>query len=265
MKHLLLAVVAIVAMAACSHQQRKTDAGEVTDSVAKVDTIAFKQITLDTVDMLIDTADSMACSVHIRIAYADKPGCAVNDSILAAFTSEIYKPKKGTDVPTVVADFKKAFYYGYRSDCMPLFEEGMQCSALNYAAYIYAHIEQGGDSVRTYVMRSTYNLGGAHPSTIISTFSYNPFNGKILNLKDIVGQYDEKKLTQLIVNGVMKQFGAKTMDELKDKAIFDWTEPYVPGDVILGKDSAKFVYNQYDIAPYAVGIITVPVAYKDIK
>ena len=40
---------------------------------------------------------------------------------------------------------------------------------------------------------------------------------------------------------------------------------YLPDNFLLEKEKVSFLYNKYDIAPYAVGIITLSLPYTSVE
>jgi hypothetical protein len=56
----------------------------------------------------------------------------------------------------------------------------------------------------------------------------------------------------------------KTLEDLHNKGILQLTNMYIPDNFLLGKDKIQFLFNRYDIAPYAAGEIILEVPYEEI-
>ena len=53
---------------------------------------------------------------------------------------------------------------------------------------------------------------------------------------------------------------------MKEKGyLYPNADMYISNNYILEKEQIVFIYNKYDIAPYAVGDITISISYDNIK
>lgn len=66
------------------------------------------------------------------------------------------------------------------------------------------------------------------------------------------------------LESLSRTYKAANLDGLKEKGVFAFSEPFVPDNFVLGKDSVTFVYQPYEIAAYALGTIKASVAYSDL-
>ena len=57
----------------------------------------------------------------------------------------------------------------------------------------------------------------------------------------------------------------QSLEDLQNEGILNSTNIYVPDNFLLEKDEASFLYNKYDIAPYAVGTIVLSLPYTEIE
>ncbi len=116
-------------------------------------------------------------------------------------------------------------------------------------------------SVKQTIFEAT---GGAHPSTMILGYTYSTQDGSEVKLADIFT--DENA-----VNDVLYE---RLKTDYKDVDFFDLANDikryrFTPGtdeysyDWILGYDGVTFIFNQYSLAPYAWGIQTVTLGFKD--
>ena len=56
-----------------------------------------------------------------------------------------------------------------------------------------------------------------------------------------------------------------SLEGLQNAGILNSTNMYVPDNFLLEKEKVSFLYNKYDIAPYAVGIITLSLPYTSVE
>lgn len=56
-----------------------------------------------------------------------------------------------------------------------------------------------------------------------------------------------------------------SLEGLQNAGILNSTNMYVPDNFLLEKEKVSFLYNKYDIAPYAVGVITLSLPYTSVE
>ena len=121
------------------------------------------------------------------------------------------------------------------------------------------------DCITYIVAHEEYN-GGAHPNTYINITNFDPVSGNEITLDNIFKEGYEEPLTAILTNQLMKEAQVSSIEELRDKGIlfFD-TEMFVSNNFIPEDDSITFLYNRYEIAPYAAGEILLTIDYNTLK
>lgn len=118
----------------------------------------------------------------------------------------------------------------------------------------------------TYVVTHEEYNGGAHPNTYINITNFDPVSGSEITLDDIFIEGFEETLTAILTSQLMKEANVATIEELRDKGfLFLDTEMFVSKNFIPGDDGITFLYNRYDITPYAYGEILLTVDYTTLK
>lgn len=129
----------------------------------------------------------------------------------------------------------------------------------------------------TYIANTYIFLGGAHGSTFVegATFSkkdghklsYDMFASNIKKAND----KNHAKLMSMIVKDLKKYFEVKTDQELLEILLLNKENPTIK-DIPLpqmvpffDKDGITFIYQQYEIAPYAAGMPQVTIPFSKIK
>ena len=121
------------------------------------------------------------------------------------------------------------------------------------------------DSLLSYAVEYSDYEGGAHGS-------YNIIYTNI-DLNEIVTISEEdlfmpdyfRRLTDKIVLSLMKEYNAEVPDSLLMSGFFT-IEDIVPNNNFwLSKDAIHYSYNQYEIAPYSMGVIDVVVPYSELE
>ncbi len=74
-----------------------------------------------------------------------------------------------------------------------------------------------------------------------------------------------KPLTEKIVRNLMKKYNVTVPDSLISEGFFE-VEDIVPNNNFwLSNEGIHYSYNQYEIAPYAMGVIDVTIPYSELK
>ena len=117
-----------------------------------------------------------------------------------------------------------------------------------------------------------YYGGGAHGISDYSPVVYSLDSGEILNEKvsDLVYSIEDKKLVALLRKKLIEQMKERYSDEdNSDEEIkqgyFDFETIRLNDHYEVAASGISFVYNQYEIASYAAGIIIVPFTYEELK
>lgn len=130
-----------------------------------------------------------------------------------------------------------------------------------YSEVFYTVARNDAKILSFWLTDSTY-AGGAHPSSYIIGHNYEIETGKEIGIKDFVK--DSDGLRKLVI---------ERLEALEDSDFYfeDWKETVNTLfeenslDFVLYTDSVEFMFNQYCIAPYVAGPISLTVEYEDNK
>lgn len=110
--------------------------------------------------------------------------------------------------------------------------------------------------------------GGAHGSTIIGQQTFRIEDGRELGWDSMFNMEKKHKVRELIKDGLMRYFAVKSGESLKDYLLIPEQEYKIPFPVtppVLLDDGVMFIYQQYEIAPYAFGLPRTVVPYSEIR
>jgi len=127
------------------------------------------------------------------------------------------------------------------------------------------------DSFVTFCRTSYSYEGGAHGITLMETPTFVRSSGKLLSV--VVDTLQLEAMQPLLAEGVCEYFkecgDTITTEELSD---YLFSESFVNGMIplpavtlALTEEGVLFTYNQYEIAPYAAGIITFTIPYEKMQ
>lgn len=108
-------------------------------------------------------------------------------------------------------------------------------------------------------------MGGAHPNSFFGYYNFNKETGDTISLKDILVPGFEAGLNALIDRKYRKMKGLAPEDNLMEKGnLFENKITFTYNIGIDSMGNLEFYYNPYEIAPYAVGPISIRIAKGDL-
>lgn len=108
--------------------------------------------------------------------------------------------------------------------------------------------------------------GGAHPSSYYTVLNFNPETGEEIVLDDILKENYEEPLTDILINNLAKQLQVENIEGIKEKGyLYQDNGMFISNNFILDNEKIVFIYNRYEIAPYALGDIMIDVTYEELK
>lgn len=137
------------------------------------------------------------------------------------------------------------------------------------APEIYDHYtgkaEFGREGIINYTLVEDYYGGGAHPTIVTSILRFDIHTGERIDINTFFVDNANDSLCEKLTQRLMKQVGAPDIDSLHALGYLEMENMFVSENFLLKKDSISFFYNQYDIAPYAVGSTTLSFSYDELK
>ena len=123
------------------------------------------------------------------------------------------------------------------------------------------------ESVFSLLTNTYIDTMGAHGGTIIKCYNYDMINGQKIKLSNII--LDSNGIKNLIINKLNSdEYSEFTFfDDYKNiiDNFFDFSKNDYDLQFNILDDGINFIFNQYDIAAYSEGIITVNFDVNEIK
>lgn len=134
-----------------------------------------------------------------------------------------------------------------------------------------ANIRKTGETAHYLIYNSNTYIyqGGAHGSASDYSVTIDKATGKVL--KETVDTTQVKALQPILRKGVLRYLKAQGENDITEKNLTDYL--FIDKGIIplpkyapyLAKDGVHFIYQQYEIGPYAMGMVSFVVPYKEIK
>ncbi len=168
------------------------------------------------------------------------------------------------DIRQVVDEFVAAYISDYLEECKKLMAMGINGASLNYTYMVKSDIRHEKEGVTTYSFETYSYTGGAHGTSLTRVLNFDSATGRKIGKADFFTAGSDSIVTGKIVECLSRTYNADNLEGLKEKGVFAFSEPFVPDNFVLGKDSVTFIYQPYEIAAYALGTIRASVAYSDL-
>ena len=151
-------------------------------------------------------------------------------------------------------------------------EEGFDYEPIIYQEDERVAVVRADENILSFVIESSYYSGGAHGGAMYGGYTFDVNTGAQLSVKDYG---DESKIA-----ATSKDFILTTIEESPEaakEALFDddvtsykqVIEDYFTGDALpenyLDHTGITFMFQQYDLAPYAAGIVSFTVPYSTFE
>ena len=138
-----------------------------------------------------------------------------------------------------------------------------------YLAVCYDHVmgtaEWGPRGIINYIFKEEYFGGGAHPTTNVIVKRFNTVTGQPVELWDVFVDSCSAPLESLLTRRLMEQQKVRSLDDLHEMGYLDMVDMFVPKNFWMYDDSVTFFFNQYEIAPYALGQTCLTFTYEELK
>lgn len=227
--------------------------------------------------------NSPQCKISIDFMYLE-PG-SETDSISGEINSILQRMAFGANYASLTpqdavrkvtekysADYQKELMKYYEADVYNGMKPEDIPSWYNYEYEITSELKLNSDSIWNYSVTTFKDTGGAHPNTHIKWNNILASSGVELT-KDMVFRKDKKKdIIALIMKHLIEEVNERletdtitSIQGLRENGALLDIDLYIPDNFMLREDRVSFLYNRYDIAPYAMGEFIIDVPYAEIE
>lgn len=176
-----------------------------------------------------------------------------------------------------VGDILAGIERDYTADSANLYEYAVDFVRENGTDYFYSfsNYQQMGvarhdETMTSLIAVSSLHSGGSHPNSVQVAYNLDISNQRILRLEDIIEEKAAPELARMVReavdekfavidggNGLFEDYG----DTIANSMVYGNMTPYW----YLNDQGLVVFYNQYELGPYAVGIINAELSYADLE
>lgn len=254
MKHnLIVSILAATTIFACSSQEKTP--------------IEFGEVTVNKTFTLSNEKDAPKSEITLQVIYAknsDNRAKLINNTI----EEELFTMTNLT-LQQAADSFANERGKNYLNDFKELYEKDTNTEErgtwFNNQYDIKTRVEQTADTIINYIAEIESYDGGAHGSFIKSVINFNINTGKRMTLNDVLLPGYERRLNEILLDKLIKKTDSKDINDLKEKG-FLYSMDMCPSEYYQINDKGiTFIYNQYEIAPYAAGLTELNLSWCELE
>lgn len=233
--------------------------------------------------LIQEELESPACKVTANLAHFkekdenDSIAHRINQEIIAISLGDKYR---GLTPDAAVDSFKNEYILSYRREVNEFYQEDIKNaddkksipSWYNYEFMLTTELKEGKEGVFNYTSTIMEYRGGAHPNQWSKWVNFGKVDGKQILLDELFIPGYKTPVSALILKSLIPEMAEKlndptiqSLNDLQNNGILSYTDIYVPDNFLLEKEGIAFLYNKYDIAPYAMGAIVVTIPYSELE
>lgn len=216
---------------------------------------------------VVDQEDAPTCRINLQVKYVkgdDERARNINNAIeQRLFMYDSLTMQQAVD------SFANFYTSEYQKNMAPLYREDADDDTKHaWYEFIYeieTDTQSGKDGCLVYIINLNMYEGGAHGIYQQLTMNFDEKTGKQITYDDLFVQGYEYRLREMLLDELKRQTKTSTLEELQEQDYLFAMDIFAPQNFILGKDGIIFIYNPYEIAPYAKGNTELTLTYSKLK
>ncbi len=134
-----------------------------------------------------------------------------------------------------------------------------------YSVYKTNEIMFQNDSLLAYAVEHSEYTGGAHGSFNLIYTNIDLNRLVTLSEEDLFIPDYYRPLTEKIINSLIKKYNVSDPESLLELGFFTIDDIVPNNNFYLNEEGINYAFNQYEIAPYAMGVINVTIPYSELE
>lgn len=255
------AAIAAIAMASCGEKQAESSADisnfEISETY-KTAWATYLRVDDSTFGDNVQVYSQAAISIQWPNKYGDNDISCLQDSLIAnvfGFT--------GVSIDQAISDYV-AQPLGY-GDFELLKVEDPDPEGVTLLQSVSVHTVGFCERYIVYKITEFENNGGAHPVYASKFLNYDIRRNQVLEFSDIFVADSEQALLDAITAELLDMYFSADLEELEEKSGIFTDQIFLTDNIYITGSDIVFFYNPYDIAPWAVGAIEVPLHEYDLE
>lgn len=257
-----LLLVGLIATS-CNNDSKKVVENEVT----------FDSISVSKTVHLLDKPENPNCNLQINFKYPVKVKekellKQIQQHFVASYFGEEYEALSPEEAVSKYTEAYLSSYKELESDYTQELEESDEGAVGSWFSYYETsddEIVYNQNNLLSYVVTVEGYTGGAHGAHSSRNQTINLATGKVLTEEDIFIEDYQEDLAKILVSEIASQNSVADSKELENIGFFSIDEIYPNKNFYVNDKGLVYTFNEYEIAAYAVGAITVQLPFEQIS
>jgi hypothetical protein len=228
-------------------------------------TMAFRVIYMhDQAPLINKKASSPAATIELSLLLpANYPVQSVADSVTAFIYDDFFEKDTLENDPAVLLnDARNHYFTNYKSSNTDIYTEG--AASFDWKKIKEIRILHNEHDILSFECFSYGFTGGAHGLSVSKFRVIDLQDGHIVSLAEIFRPDYDNDLRDILNAAARKKYNLESGQSLVDAGFFSESIDTGPNYYIT-KDGMGFYYNQYEVAPFALGPIDIFINYAQLK
>lgn len=248
---ILLVSLALSVFTSCKENRRLT----ANQAMLELDTVIYNQL----FTLGVGTSEQKL-EVIVKYIYPTND-TLISHGLAVNFFPEDLAHELYTQPDSLLELYSQRLYEDFQSDAVQEVSEPSASLGNNWIQEFSNEIVyQDRHIVSTQVRQYTF-AGGAHGFEYLGHMSIDRYTGKIVHQADLFVDDYQDELAKIIIGRLMAQHNVSTAEELNEYGFFDVSEIVPNNNFYLTDTDMVYIFNTYEIAPYAVGSVVVKIPY----
>ncbi|MEH6534819.1 MAG: DUF3298 and DUF4163 domain-containing protein [Psychroserpens sp.] len=216
-----------------------------------------EEVKIDFTEQNIESSEVTEISINLPVAegtneIADRINKTINKY-------SVNQMNLGEDILTNISidDAVARFNYEFES-----FKKDFPDAAQKWEAFIDGEVTYRSPQVISIAINSYLDTGGAHGNTNVRFFNFNPQTGKLLTKKDLIS--NSEGLSKAIEIHLKEKIEATSKNQPAEDLFFG-KGFQLPESIGYSDEGIIILYNPYEIASYAQGIIEFRIPFEEVS
>lgn len=243
-------------------------------SINKENKITFDTISINESYHLFDNDKKPSCEINIEFVY---PKEYKDQKILKSIQSIFYNSLFGETAANhsaneIIREHIKGYIAEYKNleedypsirESLDL-KEGEEPYSLSYMENLSTQINFNEKDILVFSSTHWEYTGGAHGYGAQQSYIIDLSSGNLVKEDNIYEKDKKDEITRLIINQLMEDYEVTTIQGLGEAGFFSPEEIAPNSNLLADNQGITYRYNQYEIAPYSMGVIEVLIPYEKI-
>ena len=236
-------------------------------SSGEEDTLHFEKVQAEKTVSLSNDENTPTCNVHLELDYATADNGHRAEIVNKAIQQRLLD-MENLEMKQAADSFANLYTSNYQKNFLPLYNQDRADTAkrswYEYHYIITTDVNNGHKGVTVYHINLDYYEGGAHGINQHLTMNFDKETGRPLSLADIFVAGYESQLNEVLLKALYEKTSTKNLRELHDKGYLYSMDMFPSENFVLDDGTITFIYNPYEIAPYAAGCTELTIPYGDL-